>query len=117
MVGYQMSIPYIDRASILCITSVIEGLPTVFTEAMNLGVVPIGFDSFRAIYDMIDDGKNGFIIRDNDYKAYAQTLIQLATNDTLRHEIASNAKLQKGNYDIEHIGPLWIKAFRKHGIV
>lgn len=117
MVGYQMSIPYIDRASILCITSVIEGLPTVFTEAMNLGVVPIGFDSFRAIYDMIDDGKNGFIIRDNDYKAYTQTLIQLATNDTLRHEIASNAKLQKGNYDIEHIGPLWIKAFRKHGIV
>lgn len=29
--------PYIDRARILCLTSVIEGLPTVFTEAMSLG--------------------------------------------------------------------------------
>ena len=45
LTGYRMSIPYIDRASILCLTSVIEGLPTVFIEAMSLGVVPIGFDS------------------------------------------------------------------------
>lgn len=117
LTGHQMSIPYIDRASILCLTSVIEGLPTVFVEAMSLGVVPIGFDSFRAIYDMIDNGKNGIVIRNNDYKAYAKALIRLATDDTYRQQIAAAAKQQAGRYDIEHIGPLWLEAFRKHGIV
>lgn len=77
-IGYQMSIPHIDRARILCLTSVIEGLPTVFIEAMDLGVIPIGFNSFQSIYDIIDHGKNGFIIPNNDYQAYADTLLQLA---------------------------------------
>lgn len=117
LTGHQMAIPCIDRAGILCLTSVIEGLPTVFTEAMNLGVVPVGFDSFRAIYDMIDNGKNGIIIRNNDYKAYAQALIRLATDDAYRHQLAAAAKEQKGKYDIEQIGPLWVEAFRKHGII
>ena len=71
-----MSIPYIDRARILCLTSVIEGLLTVFTEAMSLGVIPIGFDSFNAIYDMIDDGIDGFIIPDNNYEQYAETILR-----------------------------------------
>ena len=78
LTGHQMSIPYIDRARILCLTSVIEGLPTVFTEAMSLGVIPIGFDSFNAIYDMIDDGIDGFIIPDNNYEQYAETILRLA---------------------------------------
>ena len=116
LTGYRMSIPYIDRASILCLTSVIEGLPTVFIEAMSLGVVPIGFDSFRAIYDMIDNEKTGIIIRNNDYKAYAKALIRLATDDAYRQQIAAAAK-QAGRYDIEHIGPFWLEAFRKHAII
>lgn len=115
--GYQMSIPYIDRASIICLTSVIEGLPTVFVEAMNLGVVPIGFDSFRAIYDMIDHGKDGIIIPNEDYNAYAEALIRLATDDSLRHQMANAAMQRKGSYDIEHIGPLWKEVFRKHQLI
>lgn len=115
--GYQMSIPYIDRASIICLTSVIEGLPTVFVEAMNLGVVPIGFDSFRAIYDMIDHGKDGIIIPNEDYNAYAEALIRLATDHSLRHQMANAAMQRKGSYDIEHIGPLWKEVFRKHQLI
>lgn len=117
LTGHQMSIPYIDRARILCLTSVIEGLPTVFTEAMSLGVIPIGFDSFNAIYDMIDDGINGFIIPDNNYEQYAETILRLAQNDTLRCQIAYKAQKRKNRYDIEQVGPLWMETFRKHGLI
>lgn len=117
LTGYQLSIPYIDRARILCLTSVIEGLPTVFTEAMSLGVIPIGFHSFNAICDMIDHGKNGFIIPDNDYEEYAAVILRLANDDALRCRIAATAQSQKSQYDITHIGPLWMEAFRKHGLI
>ena len=117
LTGHQMSIPYIDRARILCLTSVIEGLPTVFTEAMSLGVIPIGFDSFNAIYDMIDDGIDGFIIPDNNYEQYAETILRLAQDDTLRCQIAYKAQKRKNRYDIEQVGPLWMETFRKHGLI
>lgn len=117
LAGHQMAIPYIDRASIICLTSVIEGLPTVFVEAMSLGVVPIGFASFNAIYDMIEDGKNGVIIPDNHYREYAEALIELATNDRMRQRMAIEALSGKGKYDIEQVGPLWMEAFKKHGLV
>lgn len=117
LTGHQMSIPYIDRARILCLTSVIEGLPTVFTEAMSLGVIPIGFDSFNAIYDMIDDGIDGFIIADNNYEQYAETILRLAQDDTLRCQIAYKAQKRKNRYDIEQVGPLWMETFRKHGLI
>lgn len=117
LTGHQMSIPYIDRARIICLTSVIEGLPTVFTEAMSLGVIPIGFDSFNAIYDMIDDGVDGFIIPDNNYEQYAATILRLAGDDTLRCRIAHKAQTRKSRYDIEHVGPLWMDTFRRHGLI
>lgn len=117
VMGHQMAIPYIDRARIICLTSVIEGLPTVFVEAMSLGVVPVGFASFNAIYDMIEDGKNGFIIPEDQYEEYAEVVLKLAEDDRLRCRIAAQAQSQRERYDIEHIGPLWMDVFKKHGLV
>lgn len=117
MEGWQMSIPYIDESSILCLTSVIEGFPSVFIEAMTLGVVPIGFDSFRAIHDMIENGEDGFIIPNDDYNKYAETIVRLATDDAMRRRIATKAQSKANRYDIAHIGPLWLKMFKKHDLI
>ena len=84
---------------------------------MSLGVIPIGFDSFNAIYDMIDDGIDGFIIPDNNYEQYAETILRLAQDDTLRCRIAYKAQKRKNRYDIEQVGPLWMETFRKHGLI
>lgn len=115
--GYQMAIPYIDRAAVLCLTSVIEGLPTVFTEAMNLGTVPMGFNSFKAINDMISDGKTGFVIPDNDTDTYVRKLVQLCSDNRLRFQMGHAACNQENRYDMAHIGPLWMQTFRKHGLL
>lgn len=63
-----MLIFYIDCVWIFCLIFVIEGLFIVFIEVMLLGVIFIGFDFFNVIYDMIDDGIDGFIIFDNNYE-------------------------------------------------
>lgn len=111
--GTQKSIPIIDESAILCLTSNIEGLPTVFMEAMSLGVVPIGFDSFSAIYDMIDNSVNGIIIPAFDEELYANTLIQLALDDNLRYCMAEMAQQKVNQYDIEEIGKRWLHLFKE----
>lgn len=105
--GYQDAIPYIDESAILCLTSIFEGLPTVFIEAMSLGVVPIGFDSFAAIYDIIDNGENGFIIPAFDTEKYASVLLTLAKNDKLRYKIAANAQQKIQQFSIVNVSKRW----------
>jgi len=61
-VGYKDPTEYYKRASALCMVSAYEGFPMVIPEAMQFGCVPFVFDSFPAVRDMVDDGRNGFII-------------------------------------------------------
>ena len=60
--GFVNPIQYYERASILLMTSEYEGFPLVLTESMTYGVVPIVYDSFEAVHDIITNGKNGIII-------------------------------------------------------
>jgi glycosyltransferase involved in cell wall biosynthesis len=43
-------------------TSAYEGWGLTLTEAQQMGVVPIAFDSFGAVYDIIENEYNGLII-------------------------------------------------------
>ena len=101
--GQQKAIPYIDQSSILCLVSNFEGLPTVFLEAMALSVVPIGYDTYPAIYDLIDSGHNGYIIPFEDTDLYAKTLVKLATDEPLRYELARNARLKSNEFLIDFV--------------
>lgn len=49
-------------ASILCMTSTIEGLPMVLLEVMAAGCVPIVYGSFAAAEDVITNGENGYVV-------------------------------------------------------
>lgn len=60
--GFQKPIEYYKRASVLVLTSEFEGFPLVLAECMSFGVIPVVLGSYSAVYDIIQDGKNGFII-------------------------------------------------------
>ena len=110
--GQKKSIPYIDSARILCLVSSFEGLPTVFLEAMSLSVIPIGYDTFPAIYDLIDSGINGYIVPFEDMGAYASNLVNIAENEDLRVSLADQAKLKSKKSEIELIAKEWISVFK-----
>ena len=46
----------------------------VLMEAMQMGVVPIAFNSFESVYDIIDDRLNGIIVENNDIDMYVKQL-------------------------------------------
>ena len=110
-VGRVKSISYIDSAKILCLVSNFEGLPTVFLEAMRLGVVPVGYDTFPAIYDIIDNEENGFIIPFKNESRYIDVLLNVAKDDSLRQYLAQKAIQKSEEFSIEYIGRKWINVF------
>lgn len=103
----------IDNAAILCLVSNAEGLPAVFMEAMSAGTIPVGFNSFSAIYEMIDNWENGVIIRSFNLNEYADALIKLASDGNLRISMAEKAMKKVRQYDIDRVSDMWLDLFRK----
>lgn len=110
-VGFQEPKSYYEKASIFCLTSVFEGFPMCITEAMQYGCVPIAFDSFGALTDIVHDGEDGVIVKAFSENDFAKKLSQIMNDDRLRKELADNARKNISRYDEDKILPMWEKLF------
>lgn len=105
--GWQDSLPYYLKASIFVMVSVTEGFPMTLMEAKQCGCVPIAFDSFDAVNDVIDNGTDGYIVKYNDTDSYIKRLITLMENDDLRTKMAESAIVSAQKYSVEKIAQEW----------
>ncbi|MGZ7134618.1 MAG: glycosyltransferase family 4 protein [Methanobacterium sp.] len=72
-------------------------------EAFAMGKPMVAFD-VGANSDTIDDGENGILVYEQTPKAFAQALIELASNDNLRKTMGENGyKWAKENLDFNKI--------------
>ena len=111
--GYQDPREYYEKASIFCMASIFEGFPMCLTEAMQFGCVPIAFDSFSAVYDIIKPGETGELVKSFDKKEYVGKLIHLIDDETYRKKLSKNAFQYVKRYDIANILPKWIELIEK----
>jgi glycosyltransferase involved in cell wall biosynthesis len=109
--GYVDPVPYYREASLLCMTSDYEGFGLVLPEAMHFGVVPITFFNWASLNDIILDGETGILINNNDVDEFSNKLSQLITNDADRMRIAQNAMKISNRFNINNIGPQWLRLF------
>ena len=118
--GFQKPLPYYQRASILVLTSDFEGFPLVLAEAMSCGVVPVVYDSFAAVRDIIDTGKDGIIVpkEDNGFsvEAMAKGIGQVIEDCETTRLMARAAIAKSKNYSIEAIYENWMGLFQELGI-
>lgn len=114
--GSQIPDEYYKKASLLIMTSEVEGFPMVLGEAMSYGCIPFAFDTFAALHDIIDDGVNGFIIPPFDEDKYAQSIIDF-TNlpDAQKSMMRTNAYNKAKSFSVDLICKRWIKDFEKTG--
>lgn len=103
---------YYRRASAFMMTSAYEGFSMVLLESQKMGVVPLAFDSFESLHDVIQDGHDGLIIPNADLKAYAERLVWLMQNKDIREEMAGNAVESCKKFSGEHIVGQWIDLFK-----
>lgn len=110
--GFQPPVPYYKRASILLLTSEYEGFPLVLPECMSLGVVPIVYGSYSAVYDIINDGKDGIIVPFSKYGFHAEKMAKklsfVMSNERQRIDMAANAINKSLNYSVDSIYEQWL---------
>lgn len=111
--GFRDPAEYYKRASIFCMTSNFEGFGMVLVEAMSYGVVPLAFDSYASVRDIIECGKTGFLIKPFDLDEYAGKLAELMHNDDLRAAIGENAKKSVKKFSKEKITDEWVNLFKE----
>lgn len=105
--GLQDPLPYYRRAGIFMMTSACEGFPMTLVEAQQCKCVPIAFDNFSSVHDIIQSGRNGYIVPNNDIDEYARVLQELMSNEPLRAELAANARKDCMRYSRENIAKQW----------
>ena len=111
--GFQQPKPYYERASILLLTSEYEGFPLVLAECMSFGVIPAVYNSYSAVSDIIDNGKDGIVIpyHKDGYKANeaADMLATIMKDEDKREHMALAAIEKSKEYSVEKIYGEWEK--------
>ena len=106
--GFKPSEEFYKNASLLVMTSVSEGFPMTLVETLGAGCVPFAFQSFASVVDIIDDGKNGVLVKPFDCGLYAKKLAHLMKDDALRRQMAANAIEKAKEFAAEKIYGKWI---------
>ncbi len=74
---------YYEKAKIFMMTSIWEGFGLTLVEAQHYGCVPLAYDSYAAVSDIIKNGKNGFIIPLHNTDEYIEKLLLIMKDDKL----------------------------------
>ena len=113
--GFQQPKLYYERASILLLTSEYEGFPLVLADCMSFGVIPVVYDSYSAVRDIISDGKDGIVIPycKDGYRAdvAASMLADIMMSDEKRKVMAIAAIEKSKCYSLDRIYEQWMKTF------
>ena len=105
--GLQNPLPYYQNASIFLMVSAFEGWGLTITEAQQCGCVPIAFDSYSAVHDIIDNERNGIIVPEGDIDTYASQLQKLMNDPEELRRLSDNARKDCMRYSRENIAKQW----------
>lgn len=103
------------NAAIFMMTSCYEGFPMTLLEVQQYGCVPIVFDSFASVHDIIS-ADNGILVQAFNEEKYASELIQLMMRSDLRDKLSKNGIETCKRFSLNNIGNEWIALFKNIGI-
>lgn len=108
--GFKDPVPYYKESSIFCMTSNHEGWGLVLTEAMQYGCVPVAFDSFESIHEIISDGKTGYLVSPFDINRMAEKVWSLAMDKKIA-TYAKESQMSMSNLTPNKIAKMWTTLF------
>ena len=110
-IGFANPTEYYEKAKIFWMTSKFEGWGMTLIESMQHGCVPIAFNTFSSITDIIDKS-NGFLVKPNDNQTFINRTLKLATNEDIYVEFSMCAKKKVEQFNIDLIIDKWNKLLR-----
>ena len=101
------------ESSIFVLSSRYEGFGLVITEAMACGVPPIAFDCPCGPKDIINNFKDGILVKSEDINELADKICFLIEKENIRKEMGIKARKSSERFKIEHITMQWESLFEK----
>ena len=90
-------------------TSRSESWGLTLTEAQQMGVVPMAFDTYASLRDIITDGQDGMVITEGDVDGYVNRMLDIMRNDVERQRMARQAIVSSQRFSQERIAGMWWK--------
>ena len=103
----------LDSSSIYLMTSYTESFGIVLIEAMSHGVPCIAFSSAEGAREIIEDGKNGFLIENRDFNEMVNACDNLVKNKDIRLEMGKYARESVYRFTSENVGRNWFDLIEK----
>ena len=96
----------IKNAKLFVLSSNYEGMPNALIEAMCMGL-PVVSTKVSGATDLIEHGKNGFLIDIDDQQAMENTIYQLLQDQELLIKVAENAVELNQQLEVSRIIAQW----------
>lgn len=100
------------KASLFVMASLYEGFPVTLLEAQINGVIPIVFDSFLSVSDLVNNNISGHIVENKNIKEFECKLRDLMLNGEKRKSMAANTVKNMDKFLPENIYLKWKKVIR-----
>lgn len=98
---------YLQKAEIFVLTSRSEGLPMCLLEAKAFCLPSVSFDILTGPNEIIEHGRNGFLIPPFDCQDMSEKLMLLMGDEALREQFAAHAQDNLAKFQMEHILNDW----------
>lgn len=105
--GRQNPLPFYQVGSIFMMTSLSEAWGLTLTESMQNGVVPLAFDTYAALHDIITDGYDGYIVPEGNMDVYVTKMKILMTDVDVRRRMALNGLESSKRFTSQKVGAIW----------
>ncbi len=97
------------ESSLYVLSSRYEGLGLVLLEAMSMSLPVVSFDCQTGPGELVEDGRNGFLVPPLDTEALADRLLRLMGDGELRQAMSHQSFEMSRQYRMENILPQWIE--------
>lgn len=101
------------NSALYVMTSRTESFGLVLIEAMSYGIPCVAYDSAQGANEIIDDGKNGYLIKARSEEAMLEKINLLINDEKLRKKLGKHARVKAKEYDGETILEKWTKLINK----
>ncbi len=105
--GYCSPAPWYRDAAICCLTSSVEGFPMVLLEAMSHGAVPVAYNSFPVLSELLGGHMEQLAASPFNPEDFANKLSWLMSHEEERLQLAEDCLATSRKYTLDAIINRW----------